>query len=705
MGWKSAVAIGWRLLPKLFLLLLEVLLVAEISLWVAGFAARVSGSGLARGGGKITILCEGASFVWGTGGESFPSQLQEILNKKAGRELFRVVNAGRPGTNSAQLAASVEKDLLRYSPKALIVLTGMNNRWNPSETAAASSWWRRALLHSRIYRLYLYYGGGKDEAAAYSGVCEPDRSTGGLAVSPRQPAAVTPPARLPPPGKTGAKGAAKLFDYYMGAADVAVRRGDAEAAMTYARYCLSLSTASARPYALLALAASSAGDCSAVPAYVAGAAARGLASDAALESAQGRCAALAGEYGEAARHYSARLRLDGSDAGAFLDLSEAYLAGSEQERGLEALESGLKVFPDSLEIKTALSAAKARTGDLTGALKPLLSVLAQKPRDEAVYARFFLALFEEGRFAMAGKAARAISAALPAEKELPYLVLARVSPTARRYDQAVDAARKALSINPACAEAYVILGDLAQKRCDREAALSFYGLAVSADSKYWGSYVALGNMQARAGDFGPAALNLARALALAPEEPEVYVQFARLETGRGNSKRALEYYLQALKLDVYAPDVYAEAAKLSAELGIPEKAFAARLPGLERNPAFERVHGLDSAAADLAEQGVQRRIERDFMRVCAASVRHGAKVIFSSYPEEDLPGAEAAAAYCGARYLSLVLPFRANFKSRREYLFHDNKHCNTAGYGFMAEQYSAAILDMLGLEGGGGNGR
>ena len=293
---------------------------------------------------------------------------------------------------------------------------------------------------------------------------------------------------------------------------------------------------------------------------------------------------------------------------------------------------------------------------------------------------------------------------LPTERELPYLVLARISPTARLYRQAEEAARRALAITPSCAEAYVILGDLAQKRCDKATARSFYAQAIGVSPAYWGAYAALGNMQARAGELADAERSLGKARALAPGEPEVYVQLARLEAGRGRPEKALDYYLQALRLDASAPDVYAEAVLLASERGIQEKVFAARLPGLAQNPAFGRVHGLDSASGDLSEQLVQRRIEKDFIRICALARKHGAKVILSSYPEESLPGAQAAAERSGELYLDLVEPFRRNFKSRRDYLFHDNKHCNSSGYGFMARQYAGAVLELVGMAGGEKNG-
>ena len=134
------------------------LLVFEVLFRVVGFGYRLVRAGAPGGPAKYTIVCEGDSFTFGIGGEDFPRQLEAVLNARAGQRLFRVINLGVPGQNSALIADNFEAHLLSHQPDLTIVTTGENNAWNSirlrSPRGAPS--WRAAvdgaLLHLRVYK-------------------------------------------------------------------------------------------------------------------------------------------------------------------------------------------------------------------------------------------------------------------------------------------------------------------------------------------------------------------------------------------------------------------------------------------------------------------------------------------------------------------------------------------------------------------------
>lgn len=151
-GWRNRVA--W-----VFLGIAATVLLFEVFFRVAGAGIRWARSLPASGpGSRHTILCEGDSFTYGIGGAAYPAQLEAILNRRAGKKLFRVVNKGVPGLNTAILADELEKDILKYQPDALFVIVGDNNSWNsirleaPSPELPWSVGLDRALLHSRAYK-------------------------------------------------------------------------------------------------------------------------------------------------------------------------------------------------------------------------------------------------------------------------------------------------------------------------------------------------------------------------------------------------------------------------------------------------------------------------------------------------------------------------------------------------------------------------
>ena len=136
---------------KIFAAVLCAALLLELSLRIGGRIALSSARARPPAMQGRRVLCIGDSFVWGIGGKSFPEQLGEILDEKAGRGVFSVINEGKPGSNSSYVAAAIDKALREYRPEAVIILTGISNTWNASREAMPSDgsalpFWRRLRL-------------------------------------------------------------------------------------------------------------------------------------------------------------------------------------------------------------------------------------------------------------------------------------------------------------------------------------------------------------------------------------------------------------------------------------------------------------------------------------------------------------------------------------------------------------------------------
>lgn len=105
------------------------LVVAELVLDVASW--RVTGQLDARPspeGVGLRVLCMGDSWTYGVGapkGEAYPDYLGRILGTG-----YVVINEGRPGMNSSQLAARLPALLEKHHPDYVVVMVGMNNKHN-----------------------------------------------------------------------------------------------------------------------------------------------------------------------------------------------------------------------------------------------------------------------------------------------------------------------------------------------------------------------------------------------------------------------------------------------------------------------------------------------------------------------------------------------------------------------------------------------
>jgi lysophospholipase L1-like esterase len=81
----------------------------------------------------IKIICLGDSNTFGLGSSyrnSYPEQLENLLNKEIKNHRFVIYNLGVVGQNSLQVKNSLEKNILTYNPDYIVVLIGVNNRWN-----------------------------------------------------------------------------------------------------------------------------------------------------------------------------------------------------------------------------------------------------------------------------------------------------------------------------------------------------------------------------------------------------------------------------------------------------------------------------------------------------------------------------------------------------------------------------------------------
>jgi lysophospholipase L1-like esterase len=80
------------------------------------------------------ILCLGDSFTYGIGAgfeNSYPAQLEAILNQNSTKKKFRVFNLGVPSSNSSQVLHKLKEAVLNnIKPDLVIILVSQNDFWN-----------------------------------------------------------------------------------------------------------------------------------------------------------------------------------------------------------------------------------------------------------------------------------------------------------------------------------------------------------------------------------------------------------------------------------------------------------------------------------------------------------------------------------------------------------------------------------------------
>jgi tetratricopeptide (TPR) repeat protein len=78
------------------------------------------------------ILCLGDSMTAKGGDQSYPSQLERILNEKGKGGRVHVINGGQAETTVSDIAAALPGQIKQYSPDMIVVMTGINEGPRPA---------------------------------------------------------------------------------------------------------------------------------------------------------------------------------------------------------------------------------------------------------------------------------------------------------------------------------------------------------------------------------------------------------------------------------------------------------------------------------------------------------------------------------------------------------------------------------------------
>lgn len=121
--------------------------------------------------------------------------------------------------------------------------------------------------------------------------------------------------------------------------------------------------------------------------------------------------------------------------------------------------------------------------------------------------------------------------------------------TGAPIEQAIDAYRKAIELNPAAAGALVNLGTIYYRQRKYAEAERHYERAIEVDSNYPLAHYNLGNLYDEQGDLTRAEQHYATALRLNPSYADAHFNLALLAERRGDFLKAVRHWKSYLKLD------------------------------------------------------------------------------------------------------------------------------------------------------------
>ncbi len=121
----------WQGLALIAFGLLLASLIIEMAIRIGGFAFLSSQESRNKISiqkkGAYRIMCLGESTTALGGDESYPAQLEEILNRNNKGIIFSVINKGVPGTNTPRILAQLEANINKYKPDMVVAMMGIND--------------------------------------------------------------------------------------------------------------------------------------------------------------------------------------------------------------------------------------------------------------------------------------------------------------------------------------------------------------------------------------------------------------------------------------------------------------------------------------------------------------------------------------------------------------------------------------------------
>ena len=102
---------------------------------------------------EYRILCLGDSTTAFGGKDSYPAQMENILNQGDLARRFTVINRGIPGLDSAGIVSQAKGNIKRYSPDMIIALMGINDEFESLSALDAGYKMKSLIRRSRVYEL------------------------------------------------------------------------------------------------------------------------------------------------------------------------------------------------------------------------------------------------------------------------------------------------------------------------------------------------------------------------------------------------------------------------------------------------------------------------------------------------------------------------------------------------------------------------
>ncbi len=135
---RRGAVIAGRLLLLVFGSTVLPLLVIEVALRIGAWLRPETGVAPPTAGTRVVCVGDSNTFgVYFPRTASYPARLEAVLDGISGADQWSVIQAGRPGRSTGDVLRNLPELLGRLAPQYVLVLAGINDRWNHPEQDGA----------------------------------------------------------------------------------------------------------------------------------------------------------------------------------------------------------------------------------------------------------------------------------------------------------------------------------------------------------------------------------------------------------------------------------------------------------------------------------------------------------------------------------------------------------------------------------------
>lgn len=291
---------------------------------------------------------------------------------------------------------------------------------------------------------------------------------------------------------------------------------------------------------------------------------------------------------KAIAEYKRAIELKPDYAEAYYGLGIAYYKSKNYDAAIEAYKEAIRINPDNTEAYYGLGLTYSNAKKYKEAIDVLKHVVEKEPDNVDAFEALGIANQRLGKYSESSEYFKQGIIINPPKR---YKSIGLNYSMSEKYDEAIDAYKKAIELDSNDAEAYAGLGAVYTLSGRHQDAIESCLRAISIDSECTEAYYWLGLAHHNMGDYGKAIEAYKRELSIDSQVEEAYIALGGAYVELNAYEDAITAFNNALKIEPNNTFTYNQLGSAYFELGRTAEAYEAFKKAIRIEPNDAKAHG------------------------------------------------------------------------------------------------------------------